>query len=213
LNRQIEPQKLAKFQFFILGISFSHTGKPAPRNDAPMIVLAPHSTIIECLFMPYHEMISGSLASPVVQDGIRDLPLVGAILDICNPIYLNRRNRKSRSDTVHEINNRVNVEQPYPQVAIFPEGTCSNAQALLTFKIGAFIPRVPVQPVCISLNCWNTISWARFGPSLGWVVFFTLAQLRIQLSFNYLPVESPLENEDPFSFAERVRAKLAKLLD
>ena len=114
-----------------------------------MIVLAPHSTIIECVFGHYHEMISGSPASPVVKDGIRDLPLAGALLEICNPIYVNRENHKSRSDTVHEINKRVNVEQPYPQVAIFPEGTCSNAQALLTFKIGAFIPRGK-----IPISCW-----------------------------------------------------------
>jgi hypothetical protein len=109
-------------------------------------------------------------------------------------------------------------------VAIFPEGMCSNAQALVTFKIGAFIPRgklqfpviflsnclVPVQPICISFNCWNTISWAHFAPSLGWIAFFTLAQLRIPFHFNYLPVEAPLENEDPFSFAERVRVKIGE---
>ncbi|CBY31618.1 unnamed protein product [Oikopleura dioica] len=34
---------IAKLQIFILGISISHTGEPATRNEAPMIVLAPHS--------------------------------------------------------------------------------------------------------------------------------------------------------------------------
>ena len=61
--------------------------------------------------------------------------------DMCNPIYVERGDRKSRSSVVHEIKRRVNIEQPYPQLAIFPEGTNSNSQSLLAFKIGAFIPR------------------------------------------------------------------------
>jgi len=39
----IKPRQIAKLQIFILGISISHTGEPATRNEAPMIVLAPHS--------------------------------------------------------------------------------------------------------------------------------------------------------------------------
>lgn len=69
------------------------------------------------------------------------MPLVGALCDICNPIYVNKESGKSRSNIVHEIEKRVNFEQPYPQVAMFPEATNTNAQSLLTFKIGAFIPR------------------------------------------------------------------------
>jgi lysophosphatidylcholine acyltransferase/lyso-PAF acetyltransferase len=141
LNSLIEPQKLSKFQIFILGISISHTGEPAPRNEAPIIVLAPHTTIIDGLFGAHHEMLTGSLATPVVKSGIRDMPLVGALCDICNPIYVNKESGKSRSNIVHEIEKRVNFEQPYPQVAMFPEATNTNAQSLLTFKIGAFIPR------------------------------------------------------------------------
>ena len=54
------------------------------------------------------------------------------------------------------------------------------------------------------------MAWTFHGPSLGWLWFFTLAQLRIKLHFNYLPVEAPLENEEPFSFAERVRVKIGE---
>ncbi|CAG5078117.1 Oidioi.mRNA.OKI2018_I69.PAR.g8905.t1.cds [Oikopleura dioica] len=180
---------LAKFQIFILGISIDHKGEPASRDEAPMIVLAPHSTIIDGMFLPYHGMVFKYM---------------------CNPIYVERGDRKSRSSVVHEIKRRVNIEQPYPQLAIFPEGTNSNSQSLLAFKIGAFIPRVPIQPVCLSFNCWNTIVWTFEGPSLIWCWLFTLSQFRIQLTFNYLPVEKPLDNEDPASFAERVRVEIGR---
>jgi len=201
---------LAKFQIFILGISIRHTGEPASRNEAPMLVLAPHSTFIDGLFLPYHGMVTGVLPSPIAKADVHNMPLIGALLDMCNPIYVERGERRSRSSVVHEIKKRVNVEQPYPQCAIFPEGTNSNAQSLLAFKIGAFIPRVPVQPVCLSFKCWNTIVWTFQGPSLFWCLFYTLSQVRIQLNFNYLPVEKPLQDEDPASFAERVRTKIGK---
>ena len=69
---------------------------------------------------------------------------------------------------------------------------------------------VPVQAVCLSFKCWNTIVWTFEGPSLFWCLFYTLSQLRIQLNFNYLPVEKPLQDEDPASFAERVRVKIGE---
>jgi 1-acyl-sn-glycerol-3-phosphate acyltransferase len=34
-----------------------------------------------------------------------------------------------------------------PQVALFPEGTTTNGSYLLNFKVGAFKPGLPVQPV------------------------------------------------------------------
>ena len=86
-------------------------------------------------------MLTGFLPSPIAQAGVRDMPLIGALLDICNPIYVDRAERKSRSDLAHEIKKRVNIEQPYSQLSIFPEGTTSNHQSLLAFKVGAFIPR------------------------------------------------------------------------
>ena len=43
-----------------------------------------------------------------------------------------------------------------------------------------------------------------------WCWFYTFAQLRIQLHFNYLPVEKPLKNEYPATFAERIRIKVGE---
>ena len=45
-----------------------------------------------------------------------------------------------------------------PQVALFPEGTTTNGTYLLNFKVGAFKPGLPVQPV--HLNYYDPLfSW------------------------------------------------------
>lgn len=53
----------------------------------------------------------------------------------------------------------------FPQIIIFPEGTCTNRSCLLSFKPGAFYPGVPVQPVCIKYpNALDTVTWTWEGP-------------------------------------------------
>ena len=74
--------------------------------------------------------------------GLRDVPLVGRYMKVCGGIFVDRDSRKSRSDAVHEIKKRVQTEQPIPQIMIFPEGTITNAQCLVQFKVGAFIPGI-----------------------------------------------------------------------
>jgi lysophosphatidylcholine acyltransferase/lyso-PAF acetyltransferase len=37
----------------------------------------------------------------------------------------------------------------YPQVLLFPEATTTNGRALIHFKLGAFTPGLPIQPVVI----------------------------------------------------------------
>ena len=54
-----------------------------------------------------------------------------------------------------------------PQVAIFPEGTTTNGTYLLNFKIGAFKPGLPVQPVHFDYND-PLLSWTvgRYRPAM-----------------------------------------------
>lgn len=47
------------------------------------------------------------------------------------------------------IKSRVNDAQVWPPIIIFPEGTTTNQEALISFKAGAFVPGVPVQPMTI----------------------------------------------------------------
>ncbi|CAG5104636.1 Oidioi.mRNA.OKI2018_I69.chr1.g1409.t1.cds [Oikopleura dioica] len=130
--------------------------------------------------------------------------LIGPLTTACGAIYLDRENRDSRSATVHEINKRVKTEQPLPQLIMFPEGAVTNGKSLLQFKPGAFIPRVPVQPVAVSFEGWRTGTCSK-GTNQAWLLLVSFANLRMELRFDYLPVVTPLENEDPISFSSRVR--------
>lgn len=56
---------------------------------------------------------------------------------------MRRDNAVSRLVTLLEIKNRAQNEK----IAIFPEGTCTNRQLILKFRLGAFTPSLPVQVV------------------------------------------------------------------
>ena len=92
---------------------------------------------------------------------------------------------------------------------IFPEGTNTNGQKLVTFRTGAFSTGHPVQPVCIKRRgAVDTITWT-------WVqeyhvltlVMLTLMTPVTLLELEFLPVVVPSEEEkgDPRLFANRVR--------
>ena len=56
--------------------------------------------------------------------------------------------KNSRIETIKEIRRRAHDKNWHP-IAIFPEGTCTNRMAYISFKPGAFIPGLPVQPVLL----------------------------------------------------------------
>merc|ERR1712013_613735 len=66
----------------------------------------------------------------------------------------------------------------WQQVLIFPEGTCTNRTALITFRLGAFIPGVPVQPVILRYdNCYDTVTWTWEGIPAWKAIVYSLSQL------------------------------------
>ena len=53
---------------------------------------------------------------------------------------VNRSSKESRQMALESIKRRAEQTQEglFPQTIIFPEGTCTNAKALIKFKVGAF---------------------------------------------------------------------------
>ncbi|KNE86455.1 hypothetical protein PSTG_20184, partial [Puccinia striiformis f. sp. tritici PST-78] len=104
----------------------------------------------------------------------------------------------------------------WSQVAIFPEGTCTNHAALIQFKKGAFIAGLPVQPVLIRYpNKHDTFTWTWQGPSLMRLFWLTLAQFHSRCEIEFLPVYKPseLEKQNPSLYAHNVRNLMAKALN
>eukprot|EP00239_Pterosperma_sp_CCMP1384_P007093 CAMPEP_0197844164 /NCGR_PEP_ID=MMETSP1438-20131217/1145_1 /TAXON_ID=1461541 /ORGANISM="Pterosperma sp., Strain CCMP1384" /LENGTH=325 /DNA_ID=CAMNT_0043454801 /DNA_START=800 /DNA_END=1777 /DNA_ORIENTATION=+ len=103
----------------------------------------------------------------------------------------------------------------WPPVAIFPEGTTTNGKCLISFKLGAFAPMVPIQPVVFKFS-WSKLdpSWSSIGPSSLMLAARLMLQLHNSLSTEYLPVMAPDEADhgDPARFAARVKSAMADAL-
>lgn len=86
----------------------------------------------------------------------------------------------------------------WPQILIFPEGVCTNRSCLITFKLGAFSPGVPVQPVLL----WYPKTWQGFTRVQA--LMLTLSQPFTWVEVEFMPVYSPSEEEkkDPHPFCQ-----------
>ena len=102
--------------------------------------------------------VFASKSVPVAKQGIANMAFIGPVFSFIQTLFVTREAATSRQETINQIKARaIDTEleaksKLWPQVFIFPEGTCTNARALIKFKSGAFQPGVPVQPVLIRRN-------------------------------------------------------------
>lgn len=191
------------------------------------MVAAPHSTFFDAFAafwggdqMPY----------VVSREENKHLPFIGKCALCAQAVFVSREDPKSRQKTVQEIIRRANCNhkvasatadknkegEEWPQLLIFPEGSTSNRQALMTFKPGAFCPGKPVQPVVIRYpNKLDTVTWT-WNQSHGavTVLWLTLCQIYSRAEMEYLPVYHPTTAEiaDPKLYASNVRDIMAAAL-
>ena len=111
---------LGQWQLYIAGIVFDVIGKPADPAEAPILVIGPHSTIIDgfCLLQhaKYHD-----LPAPTAAIENTRLPLIGPLIKICRPIVIDRHDSQSKFDVISQLKERV-TDRNFPQSALFPEG-------------------------------------------------------------------------------------------
>lgn len=185
-------------------------GRQAPPSEAPILTLAPHSSYFDAI------PVTMTMSSIVMKAESKDIPLWGTLIKYIRPVFVSRSDQDSRRKTVEEIKRRAQSGGEWPQIMIFPEGTCTNRSCLITFKPGAFIPAVPVQPVVIKYpNKLDSITWTWQGPGAFKILWLTLCQLHNEFIIEYLPIYTPSEEEkkNPALFAQNVRRIMAKALD
>ncbi|KOC64511.1 1-acylglycerophosphocholine O-acyltransferase 1 [Habropoda laboriosa] len=185
-------------------------GRQATRAEAPILVVAPHST-----FMDGGIVYITGFPSIIVRRESGLNPFIGKLINYTQPVYVWRDDPNSRQNTIKEIIERATSKEDWPQVMIFPEGTCTNRSCLITFKSGAFYPGVPVQPVCIRYpNKLDTVTWTWEGPGALKLLWLTLTQLNSSCEIEFLPVYKPSEAEktDPKLYANNVRRLMAEAL-
>ncbi|XP_067905578.1 lysophosphatidylcholine acyltransferase 2 isoform X2 [Heterodontus francisci] len=205
-------KSLGRAFYFCMGfMKIKVKGKKADASEAPILVVAPHSSFFDAVVN-----IVAEIPSVVSRAENADIPLFGLLLHCSQPVLVSRTETNSRKKTVEEITKRAQSGGKWPQLLIFPEGTCTNRTCLITFKSGAFIPGVPVQPVLIRYpNRLDTVTWTWQGHSVATLMFLTLCQPCTNVEVEFLPVYVPNDEEkcDPFLYGSRVRSIMALALD
>ncbi|XP_045191517.2 lysophosphatidylcholine acyltransferase 2-like isoform X3 [Mercenaria mercenaria] len=202
---------LGRIMTFCIGFqNVKIKGEPAASRDAPVLCGAPHSSFFDVLTAFYSSEVP-SFVSKAENSGMF---LISALLKFTQPVLVKREDPNSRQNTVKEIQRRAQ-DGGWPQIIIFPEGTCTNRTCLISFKLGAFHPGVPVQPVCLKYpNRLDTVTWTWEGPGIFTMLWLTLCQFSTSLEIEYLPVYVPNEEEkaDPKLYAHNVRKVMAEAL-
>jgi len=160
-------------------------------------------------------LVSQSGASPVSASSNMSIPLFGNLTKMFQPILVDRASKDSGKDVAKKIKDRATSGGKWPQTVLFPEGLTTNGQALTYFKLGAFTPNVPVQPVlCRYNNKLTDLGWVDGGPGVGELAFKCLCSPWINMSVEYLPpyVPNEAEKEDTHLFARNVRQVMADKL-
>lgn len=142
-----------------------------------------------------------------------DFSVFPELIDMAQPIYVNREDHGSRTRTIQDILDRVKSPEDWPHILIFPEGTCTNRQSLIRFKPGAFYPGQKVQPVLIRYpNKTDTLTWTWQGPHVAILLWKTLAQFHNFVEIEYLPVYTPSDEEikNPKLYASNVQHLMAE---
>ncbi|XP_063704083.1 lysophosphatidylcholine acyltransferase isoform X2 [Culicoides brevitarsis] len=206
VNRMVLA-KLAVLGYAMGGVQIKTKGRQADKRQAPILVVAPHSSFLDAIIIHVCEY-----SSPLARDNDQTF---GKLIDYTQPIYVCREDPDSRHNTIKEINERANSKEDWSQILIFPEGTCTNRTSLIQFKPGAFYPGVPVQPVCVRYpNKTDTVTWTWDGPDVITLLWRTLTQMHTYCEIEFLPVYTPNEEEkkDARLFARNVQAVMAKSL-
>jgi lysophosphatidylcholine acyltransferase/lyso-PAF acetyltransferase len=200
---------LGRAYLFCIGVHYvKQTGRQCSKDEAPVLVVAPHSSFFDAL-----AIFCTGFSYFVNREENKSIPLIGKCIEFNQAIFVSREDPKSRQRAKEEISQRTRSKDPWSQFVIYPEGATSNRRAVLRFKPGGFIPGVTVQPVLMKYpNHHDTISWTWDQPhGVALCILYTVCQLHVYAEIEFLPPYTPSEEEkkDPQLFADNVRKVMA----
>jgi lysophosphatidylcholine acyltransferase/lyso-PAF acetyltransferase len=189
----------------------------------PPIIVANHCSFFDAFYFAWSDGPMG-----VGKQELFNIPIIGAISKATQMIGVSRDDKTKSHNAAEEIKRRTRweVDQPqsvldeqghWPPLLIFPEATCTNTRSIIQFKIGAFLPMMPVSPVTLDFRQKHLdLAWVdTVNPGL--TMLRAMCQVYNRLHVTYLPVIRPsLPNQNintPAQFAQVVRNALARHLN
>ncbi|NXL92283.1 PCAT2 acyltransferase, partial [Alectura lathami] len=102
---------LTRTLFFVMGFQVKVKGKVASPLEAPIFVVAPHSSFFDAI-------VSALTGMPSIVSRAENLstPVFGTILSSIQPVAVSRQDPDSRKNTVTEITKRALSRGQWPQV-------------------------------------------------------------------------------------------------
>lgn len=86
----------------------------------------------------------------VAMKGAQRTPIIGKLMEEMEVVFVDRGEKGSRQATLDAIVQHCSAWTPGGRpLLIFPEGTTTNGEDLISFKRGAFVAGAPVRPVLI----------------------------------------------------------------
>eukprot|EP00668_Euglena_longa_P001494 GGOE01001773.1.p1 GENE.GGOE01001773.1~~GGOE01001773.1.p1 ORF type:complete len:510 (-),score=79.39 GGOE01001773.1:423-1952(-) len=199
-------------RLFLLGLGYWRINTNGQRSTSARIVIANHMSFVEAV-----ALACSGRACFVSRKENEAIPLVSTALRAFQCISVDRADPGSRKVVAEAIQTRA-TSPGWPQIVIFPEGTTGNGAGLLTFKLGAFAPLLPVQPCCVTLSYKHFDPSFSIGVSLPGLALRSMAQWYNCLTLDWLEPITPQDvcdleqGPDPKLFCNHVREVMGKKL-
>jgi lysophosphatidylcholine acyltransferase / lyso-PAF acetyltransferase len=180
--------------FFMGFLWFEEEGTEHINSSAAKIVVSNHRSFVEPAYYMYKFM-----ATPIAAAENLKIPIVTSIVSAIQTITVDRNDANSKKNVIEQIAIRSRSKNgEWPQILIFPEGTCTNGKSMISFKSGAFIPGVPVQPCVFTFPAWTPFgirspdpSWVYAGIQQPEIFFRMLSSPWTRMRIKFLPIYTP----------------------
>lgn len=150
----------------------------------------------------------------VVSGGLLQAPLLGASFQALDSISVDRSSQAGREEAKARLHQRIlSVSDPSASTVpllVFAEGCTSTDDCLCNFRLGAFQPLQPVQPVFITYP-GNSVDFyhGRGGGCALETLLYQASQLWCHQHVTILDAITPTSGETASQFAARVRMTMA----
>ena len=172
--------KWANLQKILIGFDIQENGS---LDDSANLYLMNHQSLLDIVAI---EAISHNNLAWVAKKEIGNIPIFGHILTAPNMIVVDRESKKSLIKLINDAKDRISNGR---KIAMFPEGTRSNGDKILKFRLGAKILseklNLKVQPIVIK-NTNKIVDSKKFEVNSGVV------------EITYLPAFTPKKGDEWF---------------